>query len=178
LDWAQAIAAGHLREAATADRVAAHAQSIYEAVSHEQSPISAEEHATFLTIQGWQAYAHGRNNEALAKLSAAAEEQDRVGQAEVDIPAREMYADMLYSLGRPEDALIQFKSDLRLSPNRFNGLVGAARSALKAGNEEARSYSMQLLKITNGGRYSSRPEISEARRLSGGSVKTSAHGPS
>ena len=73
-------------------------------------PISAEEHATFLTIQGWQAYAHGCNEEALAKLSEAADEQDRVGQAEVDIPAREMYADMLYSLDRPKDALTQYKN--------------------------------------------------------------------
>lgn len=166
VDWAQTIAAGHLHDVAAADRAASHAKSIYEAVSQESSPISAEEHVTFLTIEGWQAYVHGRNDEALAKLSAAADEQDRVGQAEVDIPAREMYADMLYSLNHPEDALIQYKSDLQLSPNRFNGLAGAARAAAKAGHtEEARSYSMQLFKITKDGNYSTRPEISEARKL-------------
>jgi len=165
LDWSQAIAAGHLHDVVTVDRVAAHAQSIYQAVSREGSPISAEEHATFLTIQGWQAYAHGRNEEALAKLSEAADEQDRVGQAEVDIPAREMYADMLYSLDRPKDALTQYKTDLRLSPNRFNGLAGAARAAAKDGHpQEARSYYGQLLKITGGGSSSSRPEIDTARK--------------
>ncbi|HTF71958.1 MAG TPA: hypothetical protein VK638_55755, partial [Edaphobacter sp.] len=110
--------------------------------------------------QGWQAYAHGRNEAALAKLSEAADEQDRVGQAEVDIPAREMYADLLYSVDRPKDALTQYKTDLRLSPNRFNGLLGAARAAAKDGqSQEARSYYGQLLKITGGGSSSSRPEI-------------------
>jgi tetratricopeptide (TPR) repeat protein len=79
---------------------------------------------------------------------------------------REMYADMLYSLGRPEDALIQYKSDLRLSPNRFNGLAGAGRAAAKAGHtEEARSYSTQLFRITKGGSDSTRPEILAARKL-------------
>ncbi len=160
LDWAQAIAAGHLHDTAIADRVAAHAQTIYDAVSHEGSPIAAEIHATFLTIQAWQAYAHGRNEIAFAELGEAADEQDKSGQAEVDIPAREMYADMFLSLGRPEDALAQYKSDLRLSPDRFNGVAGAAAAAVKAGHpQEAKSYYVDLLRITAGGGSSNRPEV-------------------
>lgn len=45
-----------------------------------------------------------------------------------------MYADMRYSLDRPKDALTQYKTDLRLGPNRFNGLAGAARAAAKDGH--------------------------------------------
>jgi hypothetical protein len=166
LDWAQAIAAGHLRNAAAADRAAADAQAIYKDVSQESSPISAEEHATFLTIQGWQDYAHHRDREALAKLSAAADEQDRVGQAEVDIPAREMYADMLLAEGHSEEALAQYKSDLQLSPNRYNGIAGAARAAVAAGHpEQARMFYRQLLEVTKRGAGSNRPEIKEAREF-------------
>jgi tetratricopeptide (TPR) repeat protein len=166
LDWAQAIAAGHLRDAGAADRAAADAQAIYRDVSQESSPISAEEHATFLTIQGWQDYAHHRDHDALAKLSAAADEQDRVGQAEVDIPAREMYADMLLTEGHPEDALAQYKTDLQLSPNRYNGIAGAARAAVAAGHpEQARIFYDKLLELTKRGAGSSRPEIREARQF-------------
>jgi len=161
--WAQAIAAGRLRDADAADRAVANAQSIYKAVEAEGSPISAEIHATFLTMQAWQSYAHHRDTEALAKLSASADEQDRVGQAEVDVPAREMYADMLLAEGQPAEALDQYKTDLELSPNRFNGLAGAAQAAVDAGErDEARRLYSQLLEVTNGGRASQRPEIARA----------------
>jgi hypothetical protein len=55
-------------------------------------------------MQAGQNYAHHRDAHALAKLSAAADEQDRVGQAEVDIPAREMYPDMLLAEGHSGEA--------------------------------------------------------------------------
>jgi hypothetical protein len=161
--WAQTIAAGHLRDAGAADQAVASAQSIYRAVEAEGSPISAEIHATFLTMQAWQSYAHHRDTDALAKLSASADEQDRVGQAEVDIPAREMYADMLLAESHPAEALTQYKTDLKLSPNRFNGLAGAAQAAVDAGQkDEARRLYSQLLQVTDGGRESQRPEISRA----------------
>ncbi|AXC14781.1 TPR repeat protein [Acidisarcina polymorpha] len=161
--WAQAIAAGHLRDPGAADRAVASAQSIYKAVEAEGSPISAEIHATFLTMQAWQNYAHHRDAEALAQLSASADEQDRVGQAEVDIPAREMYADMLRAEGHLAKALAEYKTDLKLSPNRFNGLAGAAEAAADAGQrDEARRLYGQLLQVTNGGRTSQRPEITRA----------------
>src|SRR6201999_2330131 len=40
--WAQAIAAGHLRDAAAADAAATYAQSLYDATLKEPSPISQE----------------------------------------------------------------------------------------------------------------------------------------
>lgn len=162
--WAQAIAAGHLRDADAADRAVARAQSIYKAVEAEGSPISAEIHATFMTMQAWQSYAHHRDADALAKIAAAADEQDRVGQAEVDIPAREMYADMLLAMGRPADALVQYKTGLKLSPNRLNGLAHAAQAAVSAGQlDEARLLYRQLLRTTDGGQASQREEIVKAR---------------
>jgi hypothetical protein len=161
--WAQAIAAGHLRDADAADQAVVSAQSIYKAVEAEGSPISAEIHATFLTMQAWQSYAHHRDAEALEKLSASADEQDRVGQAEVDVPAREMYADMLLAEARPADALAQYQTDLKLSPNRLNGLAGAAQAAVAAGQkDEARRLYLQLLQVTNGGKSSHRGEITQA----------------
>jgi tetratricopeptide (TPR) repeat protein len=158
--WARAIAAGHLRDADSADRAVTSAKAIYSAVAEEGSPISAEIHTTLLTMQAWQDYAHHRDTEALVQLSASADEQDRVGQSEVDIPAREMYADMLLAEGRFTDALTQYEKNLRLSPNRFNGLAGAAQAAADAGRkDEARRLYGHLLQVTRGGRQSKRPEI-------------------
>jgi tetratricopeptide (TPR) repeat protein len=163
-DWAQAIAAGHLRDTARVDVAVAHAQSIYKQVEAEGSPISAEIHATFLTMQAWQSFAHGHDAEALEKLSTAADEQDRVGQAEVDVPAREMYADMLLVQGNPGEALNQYKTALRLSPNRFNGLANGAQAAAISGQtREANDLYRRLLEVTNYGEASQRPELARAR---------------
>jgi hypothetical protein len=56
-----------------------------------------------------------------------------VGQAEVDVPAREMYADMLLAEGHQAEALTQYEVALKLSPNRFDGLANAARTAEACG---------------------------------------------
>jgi tetratricopeptide (TPR) repeat protein len=161
--WAQAIAAGHLRDAGAADQAVSSAQAIYKGVEAEGSPISHEIHATFLSMQAWQNFAHHRDSDALAQLATSADEQDRVGQAEVDIPAREMYADMLFAEGKPAQALAQYKVDLEMSPNRYNGIAGAAQAAIGADRkDEAREFYRQLLKVTDGGRRSQRPEIARA----------------
>jgi tetratricopeptide (TPR) repeat protein len=166
--WAQAIAAGHLRDAATADAAALSAQNLFDEASKEGSPISHEIEVTQATIKAWQSFAHHKDQQAFQQISAAADKQDRVGQSEVDIPAREMYADMLLIDRRPAEALAQYRTALQLSPNRFNGLYGAGRAAEAAGQpEEALTYYKQLMKVTKDGAHSQRPEIAYARQRVG-----------
>ncbi len=45
----------------------------------------------------------------------------------------EELGDLLLLLDRPEEALEAYERSLRTSPGRFNGLLGAARSAAGAG---------------------------------------------
>ena len=123
--WEQAIAAGRLRDVAAADKAAAGAEALYAQMATDASPIAAEREAAEGTIKAWQSFAHKNDEEALRLISAAADSQDRVGQAEVDIPAREMYADMLLTENRPAEALVQYRTALKLSPNRFNALYNA-----------------------------------------------------
>jgi tetratricopeptide (TPR) repeat protein len=78
-------------------------------------------------------FAHKQDEQAFQQISAAADMQDRVGQAEVDIPAREMYADMLLADNRPAESLVQYRTALRLSPNRFNALYNAGLAAEATG---------------------------------------------
>jgi tetratricopeptide (TPR) repeat protein len=164
--WEQAIAAGRLRDAAAADKAAAGAQALYDQMATDNSPIAAEREAAEGTIKAWQSFAHKNDEEALRLISAAADSQDRVGQAEVDIPAREMYADMLLTENRPAEALVQYRTALKLSPNRFDALYNAGRAAEEAGKpEEAKTYYQQLMKTTDRGEHSERSEVVYARNF-------------
>ena len=49
-------------------------------------------------VQAWLAFAEKNNDEAPRQMRQVADTQDKVGKAEVDIPAREMLADMLLEL--------------------------------------------------------------------------------
>jgi cytochrome c-type biogenesis protein CcmH/NrfG len=62
-------------------------------------------------------------------MREVADLQDKMGKREVDIPAREMLADMLLTLNRPKEALAEYESALKIDPNRFNGIAGAAEMA-------------------------------------------------
>ncbi len=140
--WAQGAAAGHRHDGeAAADAVAGFDLAL-EAL--KTSPFASDAPGLQIKrneILGWKAIAEDRPDEALAAFRAAADQQDKLGQNEVDIPAREMLADALMMMRRPADALVEYKVALKLSPNRLNGLVGAALAAAQAGNAaEADGY--------------------------------------
>jgi tetratricopeptide (TPR) repeat protein len=99
-------------------------------------------------------------------MRAVADLQDKVGQAEVDIPAREMLGDMLLELRQPQQALAEYRVALQLSPNRFNGLYHAGMAAEAAGDKAAAAdYFAALLKSTGDGGHSSRPELAYAKKF-------------
>jgi tetratricopeptide (TPR) repeat protein len=105
-----------------------------------------------LQAAGWTAVAAGQKEEALRLLRAAAELEDRTDKHPVTpgpvLPAREQLADLLAELNRPGEALMEYKASLQTSPNRFNSLLGAARSAEAAGNSaEAKQLYTKLRQI-------------------------------
>jgi tetratricopeptide (TPR) repeat protein len=115
-------------------------------------------------IVAWQQYAEGQNDASVATMRKAADEQDKLGQAEVDLPGREMLGDMLMELKRPKEALVEYKVALTLSPNRLNGLYGAGRAAEALGmKKEAGDYYAVMLKNTDDGAHSSRPALAHAK---------------
>lgn len=161
--WARAIAAGHLRQPQAAHAALAEYDSSMEQVRKGKHAYLADstgsriEHAEMLA---WAAFADGNAVEALARMREAADLQDTVGQGEVDIPAREMLADILLESAQPKQALDEYASALKASPNRFNGLFNAGRAAEAAGNTAlAKDYYSSLLKATDGGANSARPEF-------------------
>jgi tetratricopeptide (TPR) repeat protein len=117
-------------------------------------------------VHAWLAFAEKKNDDALRQMREVADLQDKVGKREVDIPAREMLADMLVMLNRPQEALAEYQSALKTDPNRFNGLAGAARAAELAHQpEKANTYYAQLLKNCNDGKNSGRPELARAKTI-------------
>jgi len=105
-----------------------------------------------LSAAGWVSFAAGRKEEGVRQLRASADLEDRTDKHPVTpgpvLPAREQLADMLAELGKPADALPEYEASLRVSPNRFNGLLGAAHAAEAAGNKEkAHQYYTMLLKV-------------------------------
>jgi tetratricopeptide (TPR) repeat protein len=110
------------------------------------------------------AAAAGDTAEAVKQMRASADLQDKAGQDEVDIPARELLADLLLESGQAQEALLEYKQDLQLNPNRFNGLYGAGKAAEALGSQgEASSYYAALLQTTDNGSHSAREEIGHAR---------------
>jgi hypothetical protein len=113
----------------------------------------------------WVSHAEGKDDEAIQALRALAEKEESVGGENGAIPAREMLADLLLELKRPEQALAEYESVLKFSPNRFNALYGAARAAELAGkSERANDYYAQVVKACDGSN-SDRPELNRARAL-------------
>lgn len=165
--WARAIADGHLRRAKQAHADLAAYDALIEAMrraDHSSSAPSSGRSISRGEMLAWVAFADGRINESVADMRGSADQQDKVGQGEVDIPAREMLADILLESGQPAAALVEYRKSLQLSPNRFNGLYGAGRAAEAIGNlPEARRYYAALLQSTDNGAHTARPEIAHAR---------------
>lgn len=165
-DWIHAIAAGHLHDAAAASNASDHADALLAAARAKGVPayMEVQLQTTSGSIHAWKSFAAGKNEDALKQIAEAADTQDRFGQAEVDIPLREMYADMLLELNRPTEALAQYKTSLANSPNRFNGLYNAGRAAEQTHQTQlAATYYKQLLVITDNGAHTQRPEIAHAQ---------------
>ncbi len=167
--WAQAIAAGHLHNIADARGAVEKYDRALDAVKKSSHAYVADEMTTTRDeAHAWLAFAEGNGAEGTRLLGKVADEQDKTGKGEVELPAREMLADMLIELHRPADALAEYERSLKTDPNRFNALFGAARAAEATGKRESADlYYKQLLANCPEG---DRAELALARTyLKGGS---------
>jgi tetratricopeptide (TPR) repeat protein len=96
-------------------------------------------------VEAWVAFAAGDNKKAIKRMRAAANKQDAEDSGDFTVPAREMVGDLLMELHHPAQALAEYESVLKMSPNRFNDLYGAAVAAQMAGDSiKAKSYYSKL----------------------------------
>jgi tetratricopeptide (TPR) repeat protein len=115
----------------------------------------------------WLAKVEGRDEEALRQMRSAADLEDSTEKHPVTpgavIPARELLAEMLIESGQHEQAIREYESSLRNSPNRFNAFYGIARAAKKLGDRERlkRAYS-KIIELCRQADVE-RPELMEAK---------------
>lgn len=115
----------------------------------------------------WLAHAEGKNDEAVALMRSAVDLEAATEKHPVTpgpiIPARELLGDLLMELNHPAEALREYEASLRDSPNRFNGLYGAARAAELSGNKkQASDYYAKIVALTVNA-DSDRPELQKAK---------------
>ena len=162
--WARAVGSGHLKDTATAKQNLAQYDAMVEAVKKSPDAYLAKYMDTDRDeIRAWTAFAEGKNDEAVKIMSGVADKQDSLGKGEVEIPAREMLADILLESNHPAQALAEYEKSMTIDPNRFNGLYGAARAA-EMTNQSAKAdkYYAQLVKNCAGA-TSDRPELARAK---------------
>ena len=164
--WGRTVAAGHLHDRAAAQDALKHYEELLEATRKGNKPYIADdlkdEHEV---VKGWTKYASGETEEALRLLRSVADKQAKLGKRETELPAREMLAEMLLDMQRPQEALAEYETSLRTDPNRFNGLYGAAQAAdMTQQKQKAAGYYAQLLKNCDG-IQSDRPELTQAKNL-------------
>ena len=164
--WAKAIGAAHLHQTEEVRKDVAAIEAIHQKFLTEKKEDFADATETDLKqAQAWLAFAEGKYDDAVAVLRPMADREEALGEEPQGIPTREMIADMLLEVKHPQQALVEYQADLKLNPNRFNGLYGAARAAEEAGKQsDANEYYAMLLK-TCVGSSSTRPELNHAREL-------------
>src|ERR1700685_2975158 len=163
--WARAIGSAHLHKPDDVRKDIAEIERIYKKREAEKSDFAAAVEGDRKEAQAWLAFAEGKYDDAVEALRPIADKEDALGEEPQGIPTREMIAEMLLEAKRPQQALAEYQTDLKLHPNRFDGLYGAARAAEAAGMQaDATEYYALLLKVCDGSN-STRPELSRARQL-------------
>jgi tetratricopeptide (TPR) repeat protein len=120
-----------------------------------------------LEAAAWLARAEKKDSEALELMRSAAALEDTTDKHPVTpgpiLPAREQLGDLLVELQKPGEALAEYRSALAASPNRLNGVYGAARAARLSGDAAAaKSYYEKVVALC-GKADGAREQVAEAR---------------
>src|SRR5580704_9467315 len=163
--WARAIGSAHLHKPDDVRKDIAEIERIHKKRVAEKSDFAEAVEDDRKVAAAWLAFAEGKDDDAVEALRPIAAKEDSLGDEPEGTPAREMIADILLEAKRPQQALAEYQTDLKLHPNRFDGLYGAGRAAEAAGqHSDASEYYAVLLKVCDGS-SSTRPELSRAREL-------------
>ena len=168
--FARGYGAARLGQAEAASESAAALQQIKERLSKtDEQYWELQVEIQQVAVAAWAAFAAGRKEEALRKMSLAAELEDGTEKSAVTpgplAPARELLGEMFLQVNEPEHALEQFEATLKKEPGRFHALYGAARAAQLNGNRDAsQKYYLELLTVCTRSDKPGRTELLEAQK--------------
>jgi len=129
---ANAMAAGHLRDVDAGAKAAKTFDTLTEKFPERLKAGTSAAHLRD-EIHAWAFVARGDTKNAIDLLRPIADRQEIVGKGEVELPAREMLAEMLLTEAKSREALDEYQRSLKSDPNRRNGLIGAAKAAERVG---------------------------------------------
>jgi hypothetical protein len=117
-------------------------------------------------VAAWIADKNSATSDAITAVRSAADLEESMDKNAVTpgsmIPAREMLAELLLLHHHADESLAEYQAVLKIAPNRFNALYGAASAAEASGNTAvANQYFRRLTEIAVG---DERPELVEARK--------------
>jgi tetratricopeptide (TPR) repeat protein len=119
-----------------------------------------------LEVAAWIAEKSGKAADALQLARSAAELEESMDKSAVTpgavTPGREVLAELLLLEHHPKESLTEYESALKIAPNRFAALYGAATAAEQVGDATAAaSYFQKLTQVAVG---DERPELKTARQ--------------
>jgi hypothetical protein len=161
--WAQAITwaaigegsarSGHLDRAAKAEQMLA---TLRDAALKQNNVYWGNQiEVQRCEVAAWIAQQTGNGREAAAQMRSAVQLEESMDKDAVTpgavTPAREMLAELLLMQKLPAESLTEYETVLKVAPNRFNAVFGAARAAEAAGNEiVAKQYIQKLSEFAPG----------------------------
>jgi len=106
-------------------------------------------------VAAWIAHAAGKKEDALKLIRSAVELEESMDKHAVTpgalLPAREMLAQMLAANQQAKEALVEYEAVLKVAPNRFNALYGAAVAAEATGQSQtAKNYYQKVKDVAPG----------------------------
>lgn len=168
--FARAIGAARSGDKLTASEAISKLTALYEEMN-KTSPYWAKKiKIQQLSAQGWLTYSEGKQEQALGIMQEASKLEATSVKHPVTpgvvMPARELLADMLVDMGRYKQAQTEYEAVLVRSPNRFNSLYGAARSAEMAGDKnKAALYYGTVLEMAAGTIGPMRTRLQHAKKF-------------
>jgi tetratricopeptide (TPR) repeat protein len=116
-------------------------------------------------VAAWIAEKNGKTPDALQLARSAAELEESMDKAAVTpgpvTPGREVLAELFLVENHPKESLTEYESVLKIAPNRFAALYGAATAAEEVGDATgAANYFRKLTQVAVG---EERPELKIAR---------------
>jgi tetratricopeptide (TPR) repeat protein len=131
---AHAVAAAHLHDAPGALAAAQTIESLADA--NPRMRVGTPRASVPDEIRAWARFSQGDLQGAISLLRPVADRQRQIGKGEVELPAREMLAEMLLLSHKNGEALHEYQLSLVSDPNRFNALRGAGKAAEQLGRRQ------------------------------------------
>lgn len=165
--FAKAIGAARSGDSTRAREAVAKLETLQKALVGKDAYWAGQVEIQQRAAAAWLALQEGKKDKALELARSAADLEDSTDKHPVTpgaiLPARELLAEMLLELDQPKQALAEYEASLATAPGRFQGLLGAARAAGRAGEAgKARRYYENVATLCEESE-GTRPELAEVK---------------